>query len=124
MTRTIGSILAIVCILTIPTQAQQSVPKPTVADAAKVVKIIVSDKTKIATYCELMNLNEEIDEVAVIEDNSKLAQLNKQAEDLAKALGPEFVRLSVGLDQVDMRSEEGVELVTELEKLDDLCPRK
>ena len=49
MTRKIACILAILGPLTASVQAQQSVPKPTKADAAKVVKIISADKTKIGT---------------------------------------------------------------------------
>jgi hypothetical protein len=124
MTRKIACILATVGALTVCAQAQQSVSKPTKADAVQVVKIISADKTKITTYCKLADLGEEIKDASAAADNSKLHQLGKQADDLGKALGPEFVRLNAGLGQVDLQSQEGQELSGELDKLDKLCPAK
>jgi hypothetical protein len=39
-------------------------------------------------------------------------------------MGPEFVQLEAGLDQVDFESKEGQEMEAELDKLDKLCPPK
>jgi len=122
MTRKIACILAILETLTVSAQAQQSLPKPTKADAVKVVKIISANKTKIATYCKLADLGDEIKKASGAGDKGKLAQLGKQADDLGKALGPEFVRLNAGLPQVDLQSKEGQELSAELDKLDKFCP--
>ena len=77
MTRKIAYILAILGTLMASAQAQESVPKPTKADAAKVVKIISNDKTKIATYCKLANIGDEINKASGAGDNSKLDQLAK-----------------------------------------------
>jgi hypothetical protein len=123
MTRKIACMLAFLAPLTASAQAQQSVPKPTKPDAVKVVKIISADKAKIATYCKLSDLGDEITKASEAKDNGKVQQLQKQADDLGKALGPEFVRLNAGLGQVDFQSKEGQQLSTELEKLDQLCPQ-
>jgi hypothetical protein len=124
MTRKIACILAILGSLAASAQAQQSAPRPTKADAVKLVQIISTDKTKVATYCKLSNLGEEMRKASETRDNSKLQRLGKQADDLGKALGPEFIRLNVGLDQVNPESKEGKELSAELEKLDTFCPPK
>jgi hypothetical protein len=124
MTRKTACILTILVTLTASSQAQQSVPKPTKADAVKVVQIISANKTKIATYCKLADLGDEIKQASGAGDKSKLAQLGKQADALEKALGPEFVRLNTSLDQVDLQSKEAQELSAELDKLDKLCPPK
>ena len=124
MTRKIACILAILGPLTASVQAQESVPKPTKADAAKVVKIISADKTKIATYCKLADLGDEIKNASSTGDNSKVQRLSKQADDLGKTLGPEFIRLNAGLEDVDLQSKEGKELASELDKLDQFCPPK
>lgn len=58
MTCKIACTLAVLGILTASAQAQESVPKPTKADAAKVVKIISADKTKIKTYCRLADIGD------------------------------------------------------------------
>jgi len=124
MTRKIACILAILGPLTASVQAQESVPKPTKADAVKVVKIISADKTKIGTYCKLADLGDEIDKSRSAGDNSKVERLSKQADDLGKTLGPEFVRLNAGLEDVDLQSKEGQEVSAEFDKLDKLCPAK
>jgi hypothetical protein len=124
MTRKIACILAMLGTLTASPKAQESVAKPTKADAAKVVKIVSNDKTKIATYCKLADLGDEIKKASSTRDNSKLEQLSKQADDLGKTLGPEFIRLNAGLEDVDLQSKEGQELSAELDKLDKLCPTK
>ena len=113
--------LAFLASLTASAQAQQSVPKPTKADAVKVVNIISADKAKIATYCKLSNLGDEITKAGEARDNGKVQQLSKQADGLKKAMGPEFVRLDAGLGQVDFQSKEGEEMSAELEKLDQFC---
>jgi hypothetical protein len=124
MTRKIACILAILGPLTASVQAQESVSKPTKADAAKAVKIISTDKTKIGTYCKLSNLGDEINKASSAGDNSKVERLSKQADDLGKTLGPEFVRLNAGLEDVDLQSKEGQEVSAEFDKLDKLCPAK
>ena len=124
MTRKIACIFAILVPLTASVQAQESVSKPTKADVVKVVKIISADKTKIGTYCKLSDLGDEIQKAGSAGDNSKLQRLSKQADDLGKTLGPEFVRLNAGLDDVDLQSKEGQEVSAEFDKLDKLCPAK
>jgi parvulin-like peptidyl-prolyl isomerase len=124
MTRKIVCILAIFGALTASVQAQESVSKPTKADVVKVVKIISSDKTKIGTYCKLADLGDEINEARSAKDNSKVERLSKQADDLTKTLGPEFIRLNAGLEDVDLQSKEGQAVSAEFDKLDKLCPAK
>jgi hypothetical protein len=116
--------LAFLGTLTASGQAQQSAPKPTKADVVNVVKIVSADKTKTTTYCKLADLGEEIAKASDARDNGKVQQLSKQADDLKKAMGPEFVQLEAGLDQVDFESKEGQEMEAELDKLDKLCPPK
>jgi hypothetical protein len=124
MTRKFACMLAFLGTLTASAQAQQSAPKPTKVDAVNVVKIISADKTKTTTYCKLADLGEEVAKASDAGDNGKVQQLGKQADDLKKALGPEFVQLDAGLDQVDFESKEGKEMEAELDKLDKLCPSK
>jgi hypothetical protein len=71
MTRKIVCIFAILCPLSVSVQAQESVSKPTKADAVKVVKIISADKAKIGTYCKLADLGDEIDKARSAGDNGK-----------------------------------------------------
>jgi parvulin-like peptidyl-prolyl isomerase len=124
MTRKIACILAFLGLLAASVQAQESVSKPTKADVVKVVKIISADKAKIGTYCKLSDLGDDIKNASSAGDNSKVRRLIKQADDLGKTLGPEFIRLNAGLEDVDLQSKEGQEVSAEFDKLDKLCPAK
>jgi hypothetical protein len=99
-------------------------PKPTKADVQKVVQIITSDKTKLATFCKLAALDEQMAKADEAKDTKKLDELGKQAEDLQKGLGPDYLKLTAGLDQVDPRSKEGQDLLAEFESLDKSCAKK
>jgi hypothetical protein len=99
-------------------------PKPTKADVQKVVQIINADKAKLATYCKLAALDEQMAQADQAKDNKKLEELGKQAEDLQKGLGPDYLRLTAGLDQVDPQSKEGQDLLAEFEALDKTCFKK
>jgi hypothetical protein len=124
MTRKIACIFVILGPLTVSVQAQESISKPTKADAVKVVKIISADKAKIGTYCKLADLGDEIDKARSAKDNGKVERLSKQADELGKTLGPEFIRLNAGLEDVDLQSKEGQEVSAEFDQLDKLCPAK
>ena len=124
MTRKIICILAILGPLTASVEAQESASKPTKAEAAKVVKIISADKSKIGTYCKIADLGNEIDQARNAGDNGKVEQLSKQVDDMGKTLGPEFIRLNASLEDVDIQSKEGKAVSAEFDKLDKLCSTK
>ena len=124
MTRKIVCTLVVLSALTVSAQAQESASKPTKADAANVVKIISADTTKTKNYCELADIGDEIRKAIDAGDKSKIERLSKQAGELEKTLGAEFIQLSAGLEDVDFHSKEGEELSAELDKLDKLCPPK
>ena len=98
-------------------------PKPTKADVQKVVQLISADKAKFATYCKLAALDDQMAKADQAKDTKKLEELGKQAEDLQKSMGPEFVKLTAGLDQVDPQSKEGQDLLSAFEALDKTCPK-
>jgi hypothetical protein len=119
--------IAALAVSTVLAQAQgappPNVPKPTKADAQKVVQIISADKAKTAAYCQLAKLDDEMAALDPKKDEKKLQQLSEQADALADKVGPEYVKLMEGLDQVDPNSPEGKELGTILSALDKLCPQ-
>jgi hypothetical protein len=96
-------------------------PKPTLADAQKVVQLISNDESKLQTYCELGKLE---DETAKAEDrpNTKdVEALLAKAEALAQQIGPEYVKLAEGLELIDPSSVEGEKFSAVLSALDDKC---
>ncbi len=96
-------------------------PKPTKADAQKVVTIIKSDKAKTQAFCQLGQLNDQMAEADQKKDEKKLEALGKQADALAQKIGPEYVNLMDGLDQVDENSQAGKDIAATLAQLDSVC---
>ena len=98
-------------------------PKPTKADAQKVVQIITNDKAKTQTYCDLSKLYDQMQTADPSKDSKKIEALGKQADALAGKLGPEYNKLMDGMEGVNPNSNEGKEFDSILSKLDDLCPK-
>jgi hypothetical protein len=96
-------------------------PKPTKADAQKVVAIIKGDKAKTQAFCQLGSINDQMAEADQKKDEKKLEALGKQADDLAQKIGPEYVALMDGLDQVDETSAVGKDIAATLAQLDSVC---
>jgi hypothetical protein len=96
-------------------------PKPTKADAQKVVAIIKGDKAKTQAFCQLGAINDQMAEADQKKDEKKLDALGKQADALAQKIGPEYVSLMDGLDQVDENSATGKDIAATLSQLDSVC---
>ena len=126
MTRKFACLALLLGALPLSAYAQQpppAGPKPTKAEVQKVVQLINADKAKFATYCKLAALDDQMAKADQAKDTKKLEELGKQAEDLQKSMGPEFVKLTAGLDQVDPQSKEGQDLLSAFEALDKTCPK-
>ena len=118
--------VAILVIAAVPVCAQAQKPsaaKVTNADAQKVLKIISGDKAKTQTYCDILNLGVQIEEADQSKDAKKADELIQKIDDLTKKLGPEYVALVGGLQDVDMESEDGQQIGSVLEALDRLCAK-
>jgi hypothetical protein len=126
MTRDITCLLAVLGALTAPSLAQQpsAASKPTKAEVQKVVQIITADQAKLATYCKLAAIDEQMAQASEANDNDKLQELGKEAEALQKTMGPEYLQLVAGLDEVDPQSKEGEELLSAFDPLDRMCEKK
>ena len=106
-------------------QAQQSspqpnVPKPTKADAQKVVQII-THKVKTRAYCDLTKF--EAVSSKRFGKRQTVEVLIKQFEALIDKLGPEYFKLMDGLEQVDLNSNEAKEFMSILSELDKNCTK-
>ena len=120
-------LIAVISALAIPAlaHAQQSgpPPKPTKADAQSVVQIITSDKVKTQAYCDLGKLFDQIQVAKENNDSNTIQALGKQLLPLVDKLGPEYVKVITGMDQVDLTSSEGEELLSILSELDKRCTK-
>jgi hypothetical protein len=119
-------LVAAISALAIPAlaHAQQSGPqptKPTKADAQNVVQIITSNKVKTQAYCDLGKLFDQIQVAKEKNDSNTIQALGKQLLPLVDKLGPEYVKVITGMEQVDLTSSEGEELLSILSELDKRC---
>ena len=122
-------LVAAISALAIPAlaHAQQGgppkVPKPTKTDVQNVVQIVTTDKVKTQAYCDLTKLYNQIEAAEQKEDSDTIQTLTKQADGLVANLGPEYLKVIEGLDQVDLTSSEGKEFMSILSGLDKLCTK-
>jgi hypothetical protein len=118
-------IVAILVISALPVCAQAQKPsaaKVTNAGAQKVVKMISGDKAKTQTYCDLVKLGDQFEEIDP-KDTKKADELNQQMAELAGKLGPEYIALVGGLKAMDPDSKESKEINLTLDALDKLCAK-
>ena len=105
------------------TRPQPNIPKPTKTDVQNVVQIVTTDKVKTQAYCDLTKLYNQIEAAEQKEDSDTIQTLTKQADGLVANLGPEYLKVIEGLDQVDLTSSEGKEFMSILSGLDKLCTK-
>ncbi len=114
-------IIAIGAIAAMPLCAQAQGAKVTNADAQKVVKIISADKAKVKIYCDMAKLGAQLDEADKKKDNKKVDELSDKMDDMGKQLGPEYVAVTNGLQDMKPDSKEAQAIGETLGDLDDLC---
>ena len=75
-------------------QQEQAAPKASKADVQKLVEGIKADKAKLTQFCGLMKLQDQYTAAAEKKDEKKLEALDKQMEEGAKKIGPDFDRIT------------------------------
>ena len=105
--------------------AQQSgaAKKPTTADAQKIVKLISADKAKLKIYCDLGKMAEQLDAAEQKKDTKTADAIADKMDDLAEKLGPEYLSLRDGLQDMPENSKEGEAIAETLADLDEMCPK-
>ena len=118
------SIVAILAIAAVPVCAPAQSPsaaKVSKADAQKVLKIIGGDKDKTQTYCDIAELDDQIDKADEKKDTERADELFRKRAELATTLGPEYAALMDGVQDVNPNSQIGEEIGSVLSALDKLC---
>src|SRR5215813_15483451 len=116
-------ILGILIISTAPLFAQAQ--QPNAAELAqKVVSIISGDKAKTQTYCQILDLSDELDQADQQKDREKAEWLSQKINELQKKLGPEYLALLKATEHVDPNSKDGQEIVSNFVKLDNSCGQR
>jgi len=77
-----------------PPQQEQAAPKASKAEVQKLVDGIKADKAKLTQFCGLMKLQDQYTAAAEKKDEKKLEALDKQMEEGAKKIGPDFDRIT------------------------------
>ena len=97
--------------------------KVTNADAQEVVKMISADKAKTQIYCDMAKLGEQVEQADQKKDTKKVEALSKQMDEMSAKLGPEYVALMEGVQDMDANSKVGKDIGATLETLDALCAK-
>jgi len=113
-------IVALLLISTAPVYAQDQQPDAAKLkmDAQKVVSIISHDKLKTQTYCQILELSDQIDQDENPADTDELAQ---KIDNLEGKLGPEFMTLAHDVSNMDPASPDAQDIHAIIESLDGLC---
>ena len=96
-------------------------PAPTKADAAKLVAAISADKGKLQIYCQLAKLNDQMAQADQKNDTKTLQTLGPKADELSQKLGPDYVKLMDGMEQLDENSPVGKDIASTFDSLDKQC---
>jgi prephenate dehydratase len=116
-------IVAILLLIAVPVYAHAQNPRVSKGDAQKVVTIISGDKAKTQTYCAIKKLGEQIEEASANKDGKTVNELSEKIETLEKTLGPEYLALLNGLQDIVENDLLGAEFTHALASLDGLCTR-
>jgi len=105
-------------------QAQNpSAPKVNKGDAQTVVTIIGADKAKTQTFCDMKKLTEQIEEASAKKDGKTVNELSQKIETLEKTLGPEYLALIDGFEDIATDDQLGEEFESAIAALERLCTR-
>ena len=85
----------------------EKAPKPTPADAQKLAQMISSDKAKLKAYCDMGKLQEQMEQADQKKDDKALEALSAKLDSLTQQIGPEYVKVMEGLEEIDPDSAEG-----------------
>jgi len=121
-------VMAVSLFAAIPTvaHAQKDSPaaeasKPTVEDAQKLVQTISSNPAKLKVYCDMGKLQEQMEQADQKKDNKALEALSAKADSLVQQIGPEYLKMMEGLDEIDPNSDEAKQFAAVFSALDKQC---
>jgi hypothetical protein len=95
-------------------------PKPTLADAQKVVQTI-SNIRQLQVYCEMGKLEDQMAKAGEANDTRAVEALLAKSDALAQQIGPEYSRIVEGLEEVDPSSAEGPKFAAVFNTLHEKC---
>jgi hypothetical protein len=120
-------VVAVLVIAATPAFAQQpggaAPQRPPKSDWQRAVQIIGGDKTKVAQFCEISQVDRQIDEADAKKDTKAVQDLLKKAAELNEKLGADYVVLTSAISTIEPQSPEGKELKGALDPLVKQCKK-
>lgn len=116
MTRTIIAAIVLAAFAT-PSLAENS----KIQEAAGALGQIQKDKAKAKTYCEMQDLYNKSSEASEKKDEKAAEDFGKQADEKAKALGPDFEKVMALEEDINPDTAEGKAFFDALETLEKGC---
>ena len=84
----------------------------------------MGDKVKTKTYCDILKLTQQIEQAYEKNDRKMVDELSEKIATLEEALGPEYLALVNGLQDIDPENDKlGAEIRSLFGALDALCTR-
>jgi hypothetical protein len=114
----------LIAVVAVYAQAQSpSAPKVNKGDAQKVVAIISGDEAKTQTFCDMKKLAEQIEEASANKDSKTVSELSQKIVTLEKTLGPEYLALIDGFEDIAKDDQLGAEFESAVAALFRLCTK-
>ncbi len=99
----------------------KTAPKPTIAQVRKLVQTISSNKGKLKVFCNLNQLDKQLEEAEQRKDSQGLEALNAQADSLERKISPEYTQVMDGLELIDPNSADGKQATAAIDTLTKQC---
>src|SRR5262245_11709389 len=118
--------VAILLIAVVPVYAQAqktSAARGRKGDAQKVVMIISGYKSKPNTYCDMKKLAWQIEEAHKKKETTTVNELSQKIQTLEKSLGPEYLALIDGYQNIARDDQLGAEFMSATSALYKLCTK-
>jgi hypothetical protein len=119
MNRSLIVAISLICAAPLYVQGAQPDTAKLKADAQKVVSIISGDKAKSQIYCQIADLDDQLDQE---KDRKKAEALLQKMNELQKQLGPEYVAFVEATKGVDPDSKDAQDIASMFDLLDEACP--
>src|SRR5262249_43774904 len=107
----------------VPVYAHAQNPRVSKGDAEKVATIISGDKAKTQTYCDMQKLAEQIQKANENKDSKMVDELFQKLETMEKTLGPEYIALIDGIQEIAENDELRVEFLSSFGALVRMCTK-
>jgi hypothetical protein len=99
----------------------RTAPKQTIAQVQKLVQMISSNKDKLKAYCDLNQVDKQLEDAEHRKDSHALEALNAQADSLERKISPEYTQVMDRLELVDPNSADAKQAAAAIHTLTKRC---